>query len=140
MSEAYLFATNKSLDQDTIVWTNTISPSNTLNFSSASLTESLNETYATAIEGNDSEYLSVLESTNDVTLEDLNNLTLSNSKVEESNVELNIEESAEICDLSIGDNADQVVVFTVDGSDELYGIQIIQDDQGNSQKYQFKFR
>lgn len=135
MSESYLFATNnKTLDQDTIVWANQISPPNTLNFSGASLTESFNETYVTAIEGNDSEYLSVLETTNESTLEDLN-LTLSNSK--EDNVELNIEHSSE---LNVGENGEQVVVFTVDGSDELYGIQTILDEHGNTQKYQFKFR
>lgn len=135
MSESYLYATSKNLDQDAIVWTNQISPAGTLNFSGASLTESFNETYVTAIEGNDSQYLSVLETTNDDTLEDLN-LTLSNSKDEEHN-ELNIEPSAE---LNITENGDQVVVFTVDGSDELYGLQMILDEQGNTQKYQFKFR
>lgn len=140
MSESYLFATNKVLDQDTIVWANQISPGNTLNFSSASsLAESFNETYVTAIEGSDSEYLSVLESTNDTTLEDLN-LTLSNSKVRDNNVELNEEESLDVGNISIGEIGDQVVVFTVEGSDELYGIQVLLDEHGNSQKYQFKLR
>lgn len=135
MSESYLFATNKTLDQETIVWTNQISSASTLNFSGESLTESFNETYVTAIEGNDSEYLSVLETTNETTLEDLN-LTLSNSK-HEDNSEVNIEQSAE---LNPDENGEQVVVFSVDGSDELYGIQMILDEQGNTQKYQFKFR
>lgn len=135
MSESYLFTTNKTLDQDTIVWTNQMPPANTLNFSTASLGESFNETYVTAIEGNDSEYLSVLESPTEVTMEDLNNITLSNSK--EDN---NVEQFTESDYLNIGDSGDQVVVFTVAGSDDLYGIQIIQDEQGNTQKYQFKFR
>lgn len=137
MSESYLFA-NKTLDQDTIVWTNQIVSSNGLNFSNASLTESLNDSYVTAIEGNDTEYLSVLESTNEVTLEDLN-LTLNNGKVVvENDVEVDNEQA--VHNLGGGDGADQVVVFTVDGSDDLFGIQIIQDDEGNTQKYQFKFR
>lgn len=138
MSESYLFATNKGLDQDTIVWSNQISPANTLNFSNTSLSESLNDTYVTAIDCSDSEYLSVFENTGEHTLEDLN-LTLSNSKVID-NVELNVEQTAEIGNINIGEIGDQVVVFTVEGSDELYGLQVLLDEHGNSQKYQFKLR
>lgn len=34
----------------------------------------------------------------------------------------------------------EVIVFTMDGSDDLYGIQVTHDETGNIQKYQFKFR
>lgn len=138
MSESYLFATNKSLDQDTIVWANQVSPANTMNFSTASLAESFNETYVTAIDCSDSEYLSVLENTDEHTLEDLN-LTLSNSKVMD-NAELNVEQNSDASNISIGEIGDQVVVFTVEGSDELYGLQVLLDEHGNSEKYQFKLR
>lgn len=37
------------------------------------------------------------------------------------------------------DNPD-MVVFTMEGSDDLYGIQLMQDESGQMQKYQFKFR
>lgn len=141
MSEQYLFSTTKTLDQDAITWTNQASTPTSLhvNVTNSSLTDSLNESYVTAIEDNDTAYLSVLETTNETTLEALHNLTLENSKIiTQENLEPSTENVIETVNVNLEDAGENVVLFKVD--DDLYGVQLVQDDEGNIQKYQFQFR
>lgn len=143
MSGQYLFSATKSLDQDAITWTNQTSTPTSIhvNVTSSSLTDSLNESYATAIEDNDTAYLSVLETTNETTLEALHNLTLENSKIiTHEHLEPSTESVVETISVNLDDAGENVVLFKVDGTDELYGVQLVQDDEGNIQKYQFQFR
>ncbi|KAG5891583.1 hypothetical protein JTB14_022248 [Gonioctena quinquepunctata] len=97
--------------------------------------DSINDSYATAIEDdeNETQYLSVLETSNDETLEDLPNTTVGNTEHSETS-----SESGNINFIESGEQ--QVVVFKLEGSDDLYGVQIAQDEEGNYQKYQFQFR
>ncbi|KAJ8965621.1 hypothetical protein NQ314_004013 [Rhamnusium bicolor] len=142
MSERYPFSGDRALitHDGSVVWNEQAEVQSTLDFSNVS--DSITDSYVTAVEDNETQYLSILETTNDITLESLHNLTLGNSKiVSQDNLELNSEDAMESLDLNgvnMGDQ--QVVVFSLDGSDDLYGIQFAQDEEGNVQKYQFKFR
>ncbi|CAH1114192.1 unnamed protein product [Psylliodes chrysocephalus] len=110
MANIFPFNKNKSMvGEDGVVWTNQIvnQTRSPLNFSNTD--DSLNDTYATAVDENESQYLSVLESPE-------NNFTLT------------------------GNAEQQVVIFNVEGCDEIYGIQLAEDDEGNIHKYQFQFR
>nr|XP_023012759.1 uncharacterized protein LOC111502827 [Leptinotarsa decemlineata] len=101
--------------------------------------DSINDTFTTAIEDDEDEtqYLSILETTRDVTLEDLHNLNMTNSKIKIP--ELEYSSGSGSSDLT-DSGEQQVVIFKVEGSDDLYGIQLAQDEEGNIQKYQFQFR
>ncbi|XP_044261958.1 uncharacterized protein LOC123009601 [Tribolium madens] len=128
MTERYSFAV------DTSVW----SQDNIDNVHST-LTDTINESYATAVEDSPSRYLSVLDSSGEMSLENLN-ITLSNPKLEvEEPVENFIPEEV-LEQPQEESNEQQVVIFTIEGSDELFGIQVAQDEDGNLQKYQFQFR
>ncbi|KAJ8961493.1 hypothetical protein NQ318_014741 [Aromia moschata] len=147
MSNLHSFTSDKTLitHDGTVVWSEPVTGRHSLDFSTVSdstLTDSMNETYATAVEDNETQYLSILETTNDITLEDLHNLTLENPKIQMQEIlEYNSENVVENVDANTIDVGNQqVVVFSVDGSDELFGIQFAQDEEGNLQKYQFKFR
>ncbi|XP_066254729.1 uncharacterized protein [Euwallacea similis] len=103
---------------------------------------SLNETYSTAIDSTENtQYFSILDDSAELTLEDLSNLNLTlgpeevavppnnNSEVENKDEEVtNVENNAE------------VVVFMLEGSKDLYGIQSTEDESGQIQRYQFTFR
>lgn len=109
MANIFPFNKNKSMvGEDGVVWTNQIvnQTRSPLNFSNND--DSLNDTYATAVDENESQYLSVLESPVNFTL--------------------------------TGNAEQQVVIFNVEGCDEIYGIQLAEDDEGNIHKYQFQFR
>lgn len=79
--------------------------------------DNINDTYMTASDG--TQYFSVLETSNE-----LNNTLI------ESNYDETI----------VNTDKDQVVLFKIDDSDDLYGVQVVQDTEGNLQKYQFKVR
>ncbi|XP_018570871.1 uncharacterized protein LOC108910663 [Anoplophora glabripennis] len=146
MSDRYPFTGDRAFTHNgTMVWNDQVAVQSSLDFSHVSdstLTDSINESYATAVEDNETQYLSVLETTNDITLEDLHNLTLENSKIApQENLQfenMSPMESLETNESEMNDQ--QVIVFSVEGSDDLYGIQFAQDEEGNMQKYQFKFR
>lgn len=103
------------------------------NVTNVTLSETINDSYVTAI-GENTQYLSVLEtSAGDITLSSLHGLELNDENTtatEEENLMSNY--------VDIG--GQQVVVFTMEGSDDLYGMQLAQDSEGNLQKFQFKFR
>ncbi|XP_056630095.1 uncharacterized protein LOC130440788 [Diorhabda sublineata] len=124
---------NMTCEDGTVTWTNELVNENQLEFSNTEV--SLNETYATTRDDDETQYLSVLHSTDD-TLEDINNLTLDNEKLivnhdVASNIENDNLDSAE---------TEQVVIFNVGESQEVYGIQISHDEEGNTHRYQFQFR
>lgn len=87
------------------------------------LTDNINETYMTATDDN-TQYFSVLETT------DLND-TLENNVLFENAYEEDTSENVE---------KNQVVLYKIDDSEDLYGIQVAHDAEGNLQKYQFKVR
>lgn len=129
----------------TMAWNDQVAVQSSIDFSHVSdstLTDSINESYATAVDDNETQYLSVLETTGDITLEDLQNLTLENSKITtQNNLQFENMNLIEGLDINKTETSDQqVIVFSVDGSDDLYGIQFAQDEEGNMQRYQFKFR
>lgn len=103
----------------TIIWNDSIN---------TTLGDSLNDGYVTAPENN-TQYLSVLDSSNEISL---NNLTLTNTKLEQESTEftetyvttLTTEENSADTTPAEESNEQQVVVYTVEGSDELYGIQV----------------
>lgn len=84
---------------------------------------SLNEHYVTAID--ETQYLSVLDGTNDITLEDL---TLAGAKLDVGDGTQDFIQGAATNgeDVTNGEEASEseVVVYSVDGSDELFGIQV----------------
>ncbi|EEZ97368.1 protein suppressor of hairy wing [Tribolium castaneum] len=128
MTERYSFAV------DTSVWTQ-----DNIDTVHSTLTDTINESYATAVGDSPSRYLSVLDTSGEMSLENLN-INLTNPKLEvEEPVENFISE--EIFEQPQEESNDQqVVVFSIEGSDELFGIQVAQDEEGNLQKYQFQFR
>ncbi|KRT80508.1 zinc finger protein [Oryctes borbonicus] len=106
------------------------------NSANTTLTETGNESYVTAAGDNTTQYFSVLETSNETILNDISDVTINSSVIQGNDVEgTHLEENS-----SIDVNNGQVVLFKVDGSDELYGFQLIHDDEGNLQKYQFKVR
>ncbi|XP_060525654.1 uncharacterized protein LOC132701598 [Cylas formicarius] len=98
------------------------------------LTDTIDESYATAIEGNETQYLSVLETSDDMTLNDLQTIIERAKCAEDHDVATATESSPVEADV----DQNQVVVFTMEGSDDLYGLQVATDDHGNVRKYQFK--
>lgn len=146
MSERYPFAGDRTFTHSgTMVWNDQVAAQPSLDFSHVSdstLVDSINESFVSAVDDNETQYLSVLETTGDITLEDLQNLTLDNSKIA-TQENLQFENMNPIESLNVDEtetNDQQVIVFSVEGSDDLYGIQFAQDEEGNMQRYQFKFR
>lgn len=100
------------------------------------LTEAGNESYVTASGDNTTQYFSVLDSSNQTILNDISDVTINNSVIHQEDSEAGVAEENNVIDINSG----QVVLFRVDGTDELYGFQLIHDEDGNLQKYQFKVR
>lgn len=100
------------------------------------LSDTMNESYVTAEEDSPSRYFSVIDSSNEMSLDNLN-ITLSNPKLEVEDDFIPEEVPEQVQEEP---SEQQVVVFTVEGSDELFGIQVAHDEEGNLQKYQFQFR
>ncbi|XP_044758080.1 uncharacterized protein LOC123316151 [Coccinella septempunctata] len=73
-----------------------------------------------------SQYLSVLSQ--DLTLEEMN-ITLTNDKNEESNV----------TELGSTEDRNPPFIFKVDDTNEIYGVQVARDEDGNLQKYQIQY-
>jgi hypothetical protein len=139
MTERYSFAVDRHLVPNISVDESVVWNHDNIDAVNSTLTDTINEGYVTAEEDSPTQYLSVLDSTSEISLENLN-ITLANPKLE-------VEETADnfITDQILDQvpdeiNDQQVVVYTVEGSDELYGIQVAQDEDGNYQKYQFQFR
>ncbi|XP_076251028.1 uncharacterized protein LOC143190550 isoform X2 [Rhynchophorus ferrugineus] len=139
---------NSIIIQDgNMIWNDTSQDQSSLHFMDANDTiitdGTINESYATAIDSNETQYLSILDTSEDVTLENMN---LSNLSLEETGQQENINllnnRSVESTNPPSNQDVDtsQLIVFTVDGSDDLYGIQMSLDPEGNIQKYQFKLR
>lgn len=93
-----------------------------MNYSNPSinLSDGITEYITTNEDESDStQYLSVLSQ--DLSLQEMN-VTLTTDKVVENNEETN-----------------QPFIFTVDGTNEIYGVQVAQDDDGNLRKYQIQY-
>lgn len=135
-------------DNGSIIWSEQSHDQSSLQYVDANDTiiddSTINESYVSATDANETQYFSILEHSDDITLEDLQNLTIGNVDGQENIVmteDLAPAVHDEINQESQGnDEGTEVIVFTVDGSDDLYGIQLAQDEEGNIQKYQFKFR
>lgn len=102
----------------------------------STLTEAGNESYVTASGDNTTQYFSVLDSSNQTILNDISDVTINDSGIHGDDVEEAPLEGNNCIDINNG----QVVLFKVDGSEELYGFQLVSDEQGNLQKYQYKVR
>lgn len=127
-----------TLSQENITWEQDCNEDS--QYSSA-VDATLNETYSE----NESHYFSVLDGTGGVILNEFNQFSFNNSKIESDENELNkqeiLDEAANSEPAStVGITGQQVVLFKIDGSDELFGLQVVQDEDGNLQKYQFKVR
>lgn len=83
---------------------------------------------------NDTHYFSILDNSG---LNDLNQTTLNNT-------ELEIGEQQNPIGNDSGGTVEMggqpVILFKLDGSDDLYGLQVAQDEDGNYQKFQYKVR
>lgn len=116
--------------------------------------ESSNENYETA--GEDSQYYSVIETNetldNDQTLQPIEpqmnlnedfkgNLTVIQYPTEDVSAkdEL-IDTKIENCDNTAVEDDDQVILYKIEDSNELFAVQIARDADGNVQKYQYKVR
>ncbi|KAH1027437.1 hypothetical protein HUJ05_000946, partial [Dendroctonus ponderosae] len=144
MSKHYVYSGDQAIiiPDGTILWNDESNDQSTLHYFDAN-DSTINENYVTAIDSNETQYLSILEAsnTNGISLEDLH-LTVEHEDesigiTNDNPVEKNCTEQIQQNDPD--DNA-EVVVFTMDGSDDLYGIQMTCDETGNIRKYQFKFR
>ncbi|CAG9768871.1 unnamed protein product [Ceutorhynchus assimilis] len=149
MSNQYIFPDADDqqilLQDGSIIWNDQLNEEASLHYFDTNDTIiSSSESFATAIDANETAYLSALETTTtpDVTLDDIHDITINNEEEEAVPPTVNPAEDAEEANLALEEiNADnRVIVFTIDGGDDLYGIQMIKDDAGNLQKYQFKFR
>ncbi|KAL3277728.1 hypothetical protein HHI36_013069 [Cryptolaemus montrouzieri] len=103
-----------------------------MNFSTSSniLSDSISG-YVTADEDDDCDnthYLSVLSQ--DISLDEMN-ITLSNTQVEHNDENDILEQPSE--------DVGQPLIFTINGSNEIFGVQIAQDEEGNLQKYQIQY-
>lgn len=86
----------------------------------------------TAAENDNTQYFSVLETTSESEL---------NATLEPENHMLMDEGEETAVDGVGGDGGSgQVTLFKVGNTEELYGIQVAHDGEGNMQKYQFKVR
>nr|CAH7768507.1 unnamed protein product [Callosobruchus chinensis] len=120
-------------DQDGALWNR--HPS--MNFSNISDVTIHEESYMTAIgAGDDTQYLSVI-SADDDTFEEAQSIVLNELPIEDHSD--NTLENTNDTD-QVQNEGDQVIIYSVEGSDELFGIQIAQDEEGNLQKYQFQYR
>lgn len=119
------------ISQENISWTSPVGQ-----MMDASCRSINDDSYVTAEEDNceESQYLSVLENTTRVSL-DLHDVTLSHSKIDDQNEILSSD-----CIVQEESQEQQVVIFTVEGSDDLYGLQVTQDEEGNIRRYQFQLR
>lgn len=110
------------------------------NDSDSILGDTINETFVTADEdGSTTQYFSVLETSSDTILGDMN-ITINSGK--ESVLE-DVVEYTEGDDIEPGEIAsvagNDIMLYNVPG-DGLYGIQLAEDEDGNLQKYRFKLR
>ncbi|CAH1963431.1 unnamed protein product [Acanthoscelides obtectus] len=108
-----------------------------LNFSNISdITINNEESYMTAIDaGDDTQYLSVIGA-DDGTFEVAESAGLNEEHIEESTLENNTNNETD----QVQNEGNQVIIFNVEGSDELFGLQLAEDEEGNLQKYQFQYR
>lgn len=149
MSGIYTFSdTAESLDssavlvEENIVWDRDDAGDQVVigytNASDSILTDTISESFVTADEDNTTQYFSVLETSTETILGDLN-ITLENPKeLEEDTVELSETAPYETGEV-VSVNGNDITLFSVPG-EGLYGIQIAEDEEGNLQKYQFKVR
>nr|XP_022908952.1 probable serine/threonine-protein kinase kinX [Onthophagus taurus] len=91
--------------------------------------ESVSEPYITT-NGDGTQYLSILDSQNEIVLNEMNDVDFEHNPMSQP------EEEGGVSDEQGG----QVVLYRVDDSDELYGVQFLQDETGILRKYQFKVR
>ncbi|KAF5298960.1 hypothetical protein FQR65_LT09509 [Abscondita terminalis] len=103
-----------------------------LNYASNDITliENNNESYLTATDGNDTQYFSVLETTNEATLGDLNDITLYTNG---GDVEISDQQDVNSLD-------EQQSIYAVGTSDDLYAFQVAYDEDGNMQRYRYVLR
>lgn len=130
------------LVEENVIWdedNSNIHEQETLNYTGTAnntLTEVGNDSYVTASGDNTTQYFSILDSSNQTILNDITDATINNSVIQEVDIGETPTEESTCIDINNG----QVVLFKVDGSEELYGFQLIHDDAGGLQKYQFKVR
>lgn len=129
---AVLVEENVVWDQDTFESSNkTIAFSNGIEITGD---ENTSDSYLTADEASATEYFSILENTDgevafgDVTLVD----------EEAAGTEKHIDQIVKMS--SESEEVAQPVIFRVEGSDDLFAVDVAYDDQGNLQRYQYKLR
>lgn len=119
------------LVEESVVWDQeeekTIAYSNGIDVSG---NDNTNDSYLTADEANATEYFSILESTNgEVAFGDL---TLVDE--EAGGIDDPAEDASEVPEVG------QPVIFRVEGSEDLFAVDVTYDDRGNLQRYQYKLR
>lgn len=102
------------------------------------LTEETQENYDENDSGNDSHYFSILDNTSDINLQDIHQSALHSDIEIEPHNSHNDDGTDSTGTIDLG--GQQVVLFRIDGSDDLYGLQVAQDEHGNLQRFQFKVR
>ena len=121
---------NDSNASETMQFTNTAtSPlSDTIN----------NESYMTA-QGDATQYFSILETGNETMLNEITGNPLEASSMHECNDNV-VQAVTNAIDECVEMAEEQVVLYKVDDSDDMYGMQIGRDNDGNLQRYQFRVR
>ncbi|KAF5303427.1 hypothetical protein FQA39_LY09971 [Lamprigera yunnana] len=119
------------LVEDGIVWDNG-EVQMSLNYANNDITliENNNESYFTANADTDTQYFSVLETTNEATLSELNDFTLYTNG---DNVELPDQQS-------VNPLIDDQNIFTIQENDDLYAFQIGYDEDGSGQRCRYYLR
>lgn len=106
------------------------------------LTEDASRNYEAVNDSdNDTQYFSILDNTSGMNLNDITQTTLSTTELEmvqEHSLESDNNPNDPAATVDMG--GQQVILFRIDGSEELYGLQVAQDEEGNLQKFQFKVR
>lgn len=131
---------NAVLVEENIVWDQDIRSGDqvVIGYTSASdeiLTDTISESFVSADDdGSTTQYFSVLETSSDTILGDMN-VTINEEGVVEETVECEDLEEAE----EVNNFANDIMLYNVPG-EGLYGIQSAEDEEGNLQKYRFKLR
>lgn len=117
------------LVEDGIVWNQEIDTTfNYENDTNNTLAESNSESYISTQENsNDTQYYSILETTNEVTLNDFDINSCQN----------NIEESEYSTAIT---TEGQSEIYRIEGSDELYAFELACDEEGNLQRFRYNLR
>lgn len=145
MATEYRFVdVSNTLDSsETAVWEQEHSNDHYSDAVDVTLTEETSQNYDSVNDSDNeaTQYFSILDNTGEISLHDITTTALNSGELEISEQQ-NLVADADMSDATntIDMGGQQVILFRIDGSDDLYGLQVTQDDEGNLQKFQFKVR